>query len=74
MIEPARRSVIAGATARMPRNTPDQVDLDDAPEVLQRGLGERRRQEHAGVVEQDVDAPVRVAAPQRPPPASRPRS
>ena len=36
------------------------VDVDHAAEVLHQRVRQRRREEHAGVVEQHVDAPVRV--------------
>ena len=60
MIEPVRCSVITGATARIPRNTPTRLTSmtrrKSSTEVSANGCGE----EHAGVVEQDVDAPVRL--------------
>ena len=46
-----------GAERARAQNRPDDVHVEDAPQIGQRQLQERRHVGDAGVVDQDVDAP-----------------
>lgn len=58
MICPDCGARMVGRTAAMPYRTPAHVDIDHVIRVIDADGIHRRQRYHAGVVDQDFDAPV----------------